>query len=185
MSVPTVDGIPVLLPKHSHPSFGDPREHYHIDFRYHPDKPEQDEVVFSDSPVIYKDLPLVRESYRVFAKSTYLPIWLAGKYLMEGTSGVCPHKGLPLVDIGGGVKQCVGHGLCFKDCFSIAALYLNPGIGVRQLVKFKQQLYEFACDRHVSSCGLTIETDEGVCVGYMSMMPTSLCPGDKLRLTVK
>lgn len=109
--VPTVAGVPVLLPAHVHPEFGDPDEHYHIDWRYHPGPPIENEVVFSKEEVVYKDLPQLREVYQLQITAIRVSWYLMGKYKTKTVTdcGKCPHKGLPVYN---GV--CSGHGMIFN-----------------------------------------------------------------------
>lgn len=112
MTVPTINGIPVLLPRHEHASFGKPGMHYHIDWCYHPGEPEQNDVVWDDGPIVYKDLPKIREVYSFDNLPTRVVLMLTEQFAGKRKSEceLCPHKGLPV--IGG---MCVGHGLCFND----------------------------------------------------------------------
>lgn len=107
--IPTVDGIPVLLPAHEHPEFGDVRKHYHIDFRYLLEPARQDKVVFSDSPVVRMPLIQVKGACAAPIGNPDICLFLSQKYT-KAVDGKCPHKGLPIVN---GV--CLGHNLCFDD----------------------------------------------------------------------
>ena len=112
MLVPTIQGIPVLLPAHDHPSFGSPGLHYHIDYRFLEDPPLQARVLWpkdGEEPVMV-ELPMLRECYDIQVQAVKVLRHLTAIYIGEQAKcGKCPHKGMPVMN---GV--CVGHGLCFN-----------------------------------------------------------------------
>lgn len=133
VSVPTIDGVPVLLPAHDHPEFGDPGRHYHVDFRYCPDDPRQDRVIHSAADPVYVEREAVRpDGYPCNSQAARVLFYLAWKYRNAPPHcGKCPHKGLPVYD-----GQCVGHGLVFdadgrvvRDFFLRAGSVTLPVIG--------------------------------------------------------
>lgn len=118
---------PVLLPGHEHSDFGEPGVHWHVDWRYAAGEPQQSKVLWESSSEDCgtRKWVQIRDVYQAKLGSSYLAGYMAQKMCRErGTTmfpqsvrrGVCPHKGLPMYDVGGGVQQCVGHGLCLRAC---------------------------------------------------------------------
>lgn len=113
MLVPTIKGIPVLLPPHEDtPDFGDPGIHYHIDYRFCSDPPVQNRVLFSTEEPTWEEREQVREDYELVYSGIMVLLLLTVKYREEKLNrcGRCPHKGLPVTN-----GQCPGHGLSFRQ----------------------------------------------------------------------
>lgn len=182
--IPTIDNIPVLLPPHTHPEFGDPRRHYHIDYRYCLDKPEQSRVIFSDDDPIYKNLTKIREFYQAEVKGIDLPLFLSSRYDCL-IAGKCPHRGLPVMPIGNGVLQCPGHGLCFnQDGKVIKDYYLRVGTE-RELIAIKKK-YSFEMKDSGSTDIALIETFCGTRVGSLTLNhPISWSTRDLVHICIQ
>jgi hypothetical protein len=181
--VPTVNGLPVLLPAHEHSKFGDPGIHYHIDYRYKEGPPKQSNVIFSDEDIIYKDLPQIRETYQVEMEALDVLIWLSGEH-EKLICGRCPHKGLPVHPIGNGLHQCTGHGLVFKDNDVVKDFWLRVG-DERLEAMFQSGSYEFNMRKDGESNGAIVETE---CGKQVSSLPFTQIlrwrSGDYLNLKV-
>lgn len=106
--VPIVDGKPVYLPGHDHPEFGTPGLHYHIDWHYMRGPAQQDKVVRGE--VTYEFREKFHETYELEVSAFNLIYFLSKKIKGKACEGLCPHKGLPVID-----GQCTGHGLCFDE----------------------------------------------------------------------
>ena len=111
--VPTVDGVPVLLPGHIHTEFGDPVFHYHIDYRFDPREQLQSKVVMSESPVVYHWMLRVRRSVTIRMAAPNVLEHLTKKH-DSLICGKCPHRGLTPNKLGK-YRQCPGHGLIFDE----------------------------------------------------------------------
>ena len=117
--VPTVQGIPVLMPIHRHDEFGRPGLHWHVDYRYLAGEPSQSRVVWPetddpDGEVKYVRMARIRETYTAEMQIPHIQAYLSGRFggVSVGADGVCPHKGLPMMPVGpSGHRRCVGHGL--------------------------------------------------------------------------
>lgn len=110
--VPVVKGLPVLLPPHNDsPDFGTPGQHYHIDYRYCTDLPEQERVIFSDEEPVWEVRDTIRDDYQLVNSSMMVLFLLTRTHMKASLSecGRCPHRGLFVAN-----GQCPGHGLTFK-----------------------------------------------------------------------
>lgn len=180
MLIPTVEGRAVLLPGHSHPEFGKPGFHYHIDWRYEPGEPRQNDVVWSEAEPVLVQRERVRPgSVHCHIPSIMIPFNLCHKYAGVGVStNRCPHRGLPLVR---GV--CLGHGLCTTNGKVTTELYLHiPPLPRVRLVGLNISI--------VSDCRCTVkdvfgETKDGRIFGRTVLDESvSLDVGDTLHLTL-
>lgn len=184
VSVPTIDGVPVLLPAHDHPEFGDPGLHYHVDFRYCPDDPRQDRVIHSTAEPVYADLEPVRpDGYPCNSAAARVLFFLAWTYRNSPPHcGKCPHKGLPVYD-----GQCVGHGLVFdaegrvvRDFFLRAGSVTLPVIG-------GCRMYSFLMTAEETVTGVDVVTADGrvVCrVPFRDGRRQVVLKGDTLTVTI-
>lgn len=156
MLIPTVEGRAVLLPGHTHPEFGKPGFHYHIDWRYEPGEPRQNDVVWSEAEPIWVQRERVRPgSVHCHIPSILIPFKLCQRYAeTEVKDSRCPHRGLPLVR---GV--CLGHGLCITNGKVTTDLYLNvPPLPRVRLVSLRVQI---TSDRHCTAKDVFGETGDG------------------------
>lgn len=99
--VPTVRGVPVLLPGHRDTDLCERRLHYHIDRRY-----SNLSGAVLDGPIVYKDMVKLRELEYDGPDTMWLIILKQG-YGTRSKCHVCPHRGLEL----NGNGRCPGHGL--------------------------------------------------------------------------
>ncbi len=184
VSVPTIDGVPVLLPAHDHPEFGDPGRHYHVDFRYCPDDPRQDRVVHSAADPVYALLEAVRpDGYSCNSQAARILFYLAWKYRhAPAHCGKCPHKGLPVYD-----GQCVGHGLVFDaDGRVVTDFFLRAG-SVTLPVIGGCRLYTFVMTTDEAVEGVEVVTEDGRVVArvpFASGERHRVCKGDMLNVTI-
>jgi len=187
MLVPTIDGVPVLLPKHSHPAFGDPGYHYHVDYRYCDGPFVQSRVIFSDKEPVLMDLPQKRAAYQIDLASFRLPMFLARHHKKLTACGACPHKGLPVYPVSGGISQCVGHGLIFDaNGDSIDEFYIRPkGVSCeRHRLDYGPKMYEFIVTAECYVDTAIIETVDGTQIGAIPLpIKARVYPGDILRIS--
>jgi len=177
---PHINGIPVLLPRHRHDEFGDPGEHYHIDFRYHPEEPRQSYVLFTEQEPEYKPFEKVREVYHVPIQSCRISMMLAGRYRESKGCKVCPHKGLPIMN---GI--CVGHGLGFNDNGDVLNEFEVDFVGNRVPINFNQREIYLKIEKSgcADAANLIALPDKIVAILKLNH-PVLVTKGDSLRLTI-
>lgn len=106
ISLPTIDGRPVLLPSHTDLELAQPVKHYHADPRF-----TGNEIYLipdSGQKVVYEE----REVGEWPTMLIGIPIYLQLLRFYEGMvlrDGLCPHKGIRVPGNG----QCPAHGLRF------------------------------------------------------------------------
>lgn len=182
--VPTIDGVPVLLPAHEHPEFGTPGMHYHVDFNYCTDEPRQDRVIHSNEKPVMVSFQIHRNGYLIVSANIKLVLWLANKYKnCVAKNGVCPHKGLPIY---GGI--CTGHGMAFDKDGVVAQHYYLRVAGVLLPIHAKNwdtNIYTIEIDRAIHATGIELITvDERVISRIAFAQPINACSGDQLKVTV-
>lgn len=183
--VPTIQGIPVLLPPHDHPEFGTPGQHYHVDFRYCSDQPRQDRVIHSDEKPIMLSLELIRHNYTIQSGALAVVHFLSEKYKGERAKcGKCPHKGLPIMN-----GLCTGHGMAFNTAGYPEQDYhirIGPELHSESLYFDRNlKLYEFK----MSGDGTArwVEMIVGSTGKHVAKLPLSWVPylkDDLLRITI-
>lgn len=185
VSVPTIDGVPVLLPPHVHLDFGDPGRHYHVDFRFCPDAPDQGRVIFSEADPVYTDLEAVRpDGYRVDSSAMRVALLLAREYRDARVSdcGRCPHKGLPVFG-----RQCVGHGLTFDgDGRPVRSYLLRAGGATLPVIPSHTQ-YTFIMPAAETVDGVELVTPDGFVVAravFPGNQRIYVRKGDCLNVTI-
>jgi hypothetical protein len=177
--VPTIRGIPVLLPAHDHPDFGDPGLHYHIDYRYCSDKPEQSRVIFSDEEPVMMDLPKVREVYITESSSLNLAHVLASRY-DKASCGRCPHKGLEIID---GV--CPGHSMAFNPDGSVIKDYYLSLFGILRKYEGTHLIYEFESNVETEVSEVDIVAGGKVKIGCLRLGPIVVKPFDLIKVSIR
>lgn len=180
MLVPTIDGVPVLLPPHEHPEFGDPGLHYHVDYRFTDLEIRQNRVIHSTAEPALVDLPQVREVYTVTTANPKLLTFLAGRHT-HANCGRCPHKGFPIMD---GV--CPGHGLVFNTDGSTVREYGFSVLGKVQYWRPGMSSVPFTWEREVLVDHVYLRAGDRT-IGEVKMsctMPIPVKPGDILLISV-
>lgn len=187
MKVPVVDGRVVLLPSHSHPEFGDPNVHYHIDFDYDTAEPRQDDVLFSNNEPIFEERPRIRREAVAHVNSAFLQVYLQNKYRgQESKCGRCPHKGLP---VRGGI--CTGHGLAFddkgivEDGVWLAVSYCSVRHHITDHTVARYERYDFDIEAEGSVRGVAIQTQSGRQIGFVTFKDwIPVMRGDILKVSL-
>lgn len=178
--VPTINGVPVLLPPHEHVEFGTPGMHYHVDFRYMKEPYKQDRVIHTlDEPVLLS-LEKVRDTYKVVSGNIGLILWLSRRFEGKNSCDKCPHKGLPIVS-----GLCTGHGMAFnKKGFVRMDYFLRVGKSIEK-IDYYRNIYHFLMEEEgIASC-LELVTGDGQLVSRLKFTDTDkivYSKGDIVRI---
>ena len=180
--VPTIDGIPVLLPAHCD-TFDKPGRHFHVDFRYLDEPPRQDRTIFTDAEPVYRRLPKLRDTYRIDMRALNLPVLMAQRYAgRRAVCGKCPHQGLPVMR-----GQCVGHGLMFEPDGEVTQDFLlHVGRSSQPpILRQKQYVFVFQKKEMVDRVELRTAWDDRLVSAIQFKEPIFVIPPQTITITVK
>lgn len=177
--VPTIDGIPVLLPPHEHIDFGTPGMHYHVDFRYTKEPYRQDRVIHTlDQPVLLS-LEKVRDTYEVISENITLILWLSRRFADRTSCNKCPHKGLPIIN-----GLCTGHGMAFNKGAVCTNYFLRLGKTLEKADYWRNK-YDLLMEEDGVASFLELVTDGGQLVSrlkFTTLDKITYSKGDLVRV---